>query len=95
MSLTPIQQIAIAGLIKNTADRVNDAAASLAKIEEQNKQTLTRIEQQNREIQSKPPESISESYDSKFDEAEYLKIKKERAELERIKANMPIHPYRR
>ena len=88
MFLTPIQQIAVAGLMKNTADRVNEAAASLARIEEQNKKTLERIEQQNREIQASqppikrkyewrttPPKSQSPS-DSLFGEWECFKPKK-------------------
>jgi ribosomal protein L40E len=53
----PIQQIAIAGLIKNAGDSARDAAhnareasETLKKIEEQNRETLKIIEVQNREI---------------------------------------------
>jgi len=56
-NMLPIQQIAIAGLIKNAADGANNAAKSareasetLKRIEEQNKETLKRIEAQNIEM---------------------------------------------
>ena len=55
--MLPIQQIAIAGLIKNVADGASDAAhnareasETLKRIEEQNKETLKRIEAQNIEM---------------------------------------------
>jgi len=57
MFFTPIQQIAAVGLIKNAGDSARDAAENarkaaetLQRIEEQNRQTLARIETQNARI---------------------------------------------
>ena len=63
MLLTPIQQIAVAALLKNSADRVNVPAASLARIEAQNKEALARIEQRNREIRFKSQAAEKPKYE--------------------------------